>query len=132
MNVSGGSSGFNNALLESFTMSLASGAVDVPAGAQLSVRVLARRTCASNGHNSGTAREWFNGQPIDSGAGRDAGSRVPITLAGATNDYFLRNALALAIAAGSSRQSVDATVNGSVACPARPFVPFATWATNLP
>jgi hypothetical protein len=45
---------------------------------------------------------------------------------------FLRNALALAIAAGSSRQSVDATVDGSVACPARPFVPFGTWATNLP
>jgi beta-lactamase superfamily II metal-dependent hydrolase len=132
MNVSGGSSGFNNALLQSFTMSLASGAVDVPAGAHLSVRVMARRTCASNGHNSGTAREWFNGQPIDSGVAPDAGSRVPITMAGATNDYFLRNALALAMAAGSSRQSVDTTVSGAPACPARPFVPFGEWSTNLP
>jgi hypothetical protein len=55
-----------------------------------------------------------------------------MTLSGAASDYFLRSAFGLAIGAGSSRQSVDATVSGAVACPARPFVLFGTWGTNLP
>ena len=131
-NVNTGGSGFDKALLQTVALSLTSGSVDVPAGAQLSVRVAARRTCSSNGRNSGTVREWFNGQPIDTGAAGDAGSRVRITLGGTTSDYFLRNAFGLSTSAGSSRQSVDAVVNGQTACPARPFVPFGIWSVSLP
>jgi DNA/RNA non-specific endonuclease len=131
-NVNAGGSGFDKALLQTVALSLTSGSVDVPAGAQLSVRVAARRTCSSSGRNSGTVREWYNGQPVDTGAAGDAGSRIRITLGGTTSDYFLRNAFALSTSAGSSRQSVDADVNGQTACPARPFVPFGIWSVNLP
>src|SRR5262249_3126633 len=93
--VAAGSSGFNNAILNSIPLSLSSGPVELPAGAQLDVRVSARRTCIGTGHNTGTAREWYNGQAIDSGSTRDAGSRLRFTLAGTTSDYFLRTPSAL-------------------------------------
>ena len=130
-NVNAGRSGFDKALLQTVALSLTSGSVDVPAGAELSVRVAARRTCASNGRNSGTVREWFNGQPVDTGSTRDAGSRIRITLGGTTTDYFLRNAFGLSTSPGSSRQAVDALVSGQAACPARPFVPFGVWSVSL-
>ena len=127
-----GGSGFNNALLQPLAMSLGPGPVDVPAGAQLAVRVSTRRTCFGGGHNSGTAREWFNGQPVDAGANRDAGSRIQITLAGTTSTYFLRNAFTLNAAAGNARSSVDAAVTSGAACPARPFVSFGAWSVTVP
>jgi beta-lactamase superfamily II metal-dependent hydrolase len=132
MNVKTGSSGFNNAFLQSVAMSLSSGSVDIPAGGQLSVRVSARRTCFSSGHNSGTAREWFNGLPIDSGASRDAGTRISLTLAGTTSVYFLRNGLTLSTTAGAARQAADVTVTSAASCPARPYSPFGTWSVILP
>jgi hypothetical protein len=113
-NVSSGGTGFNNAILQSVSMSLTSGPLDIPADAAVAMRVSARRTCFGGGHNSGTARVWFNGFPIDDGPMRDAGSRLQATLAGIEWPAFLRN------------------VNSGASCPARPFVPFGTWATNLP
>ena len=92
---------------------------------------MARRTCSGGGHNSGTAREWFNGQPIDSGANRDAGSRIRFTLAGTTSDYFLRNSFQLATIPGAVKTSVDAAVNSSAACPARPYSLLGVWSLNL-
>jgi DNA/RNA endonuclease G (NUC1) len=128
------SSGFNNAILNSVAMSMASGPVDVPAGAQVMVRISTRRTClnSGNGHSSGTAREWYNGLVVDSGASRDAGSRIQFTLGGMTSTYFLRNAFGLDTVAGTSRLSADAFVNSSAACPARPFVLFGTWSAVVP
>ena len=130
-NVRAGSSGFNNALLHAIGMSMGSGSVDVPAGAQISVRVSTRRTCFGAGHNTGTAREWYNGAAVDTGGSRDAGSRLQITLSGTTGTYFLRNAFKLAAVAGNARQPSDAFVNSSAACPARPFVSFGTWSVIL-
>ncbi len=131
-NVSSGSSGFNNALLNVIGMSLTSGPVDVPSDAQLMVRVSSRRTCVGGGHNSGTAREWYNGLPIDTGASRDAGTRLQVTLGGTTSTYFLRSGFGLTTVAGSVRQSTDAFVNSSAACPARPFVTLGAWSVVLP
>jgi endonuclease G, mitochondrial len=132
-NVATGSSGFNNALLHSIGMSMTAGAVELPAGAQLAFDVSARRTCSAVvGHNAGVAREWYNGAAIDSGAGRDAGSRLPLTFAGTTSTYFLRNAFALSTVAGSERQPLDVKINSKSACPARPFVPFGTWSVVVP
>jgi len=130
-NIASGSSGFNNAILQSVPLLLSAGPVEVPAGANLGVRVSVRRTCFGNGHNSGTAREWFNGQPVDSGTSRDAGSRIRLTLAGTTSDYFLRTAFGLAATPGTSRTSVDAAVNSSEACPARPYSVLGVWNLNL-
>ena len=131
-NVSGGSSGFNNAVLQTIALSLGTGAVEVPSGAQLSVEIAARRTCSSGGHNSGTVREWYDGQPSDSGAGRDAGSRIRMTLGGTTSDYFLRSGFGLSTTAGSTRQSIDAVINGQTPCPARPFTSLGVWSVILP
>jgi hypothetical protein len=128
-----GSSGFNNAILNSVPLSL-SAPVDVPAGAQLSIRVSARRTCSGVGHNSGTAREWFNGRPIDSGANRDAGSRVRLTLAGTTSDYFLRDSFGLSTTSGIARTSADVSVNSNASCPSRPSRPYSlmgVWSLNF-
>jgi DNA/RNA endonuclease G (NUC1) len=131
-NVDAGRGGFNNAILNSVPLSLSSGPVDLPVGARLDVRVSARRTCAGTGSNSGTVREWYNGQAIDSGPSRDAGSRVRFTLAGTTSDYFLRNASALSTTAGTAKTSADAAVNSSAACPARPYAQLGVWSLTLP
>jgi hypothetical protein len=131
-NVSSGGNGFNNAILQSVAMSLTSGPLDIPADAEVAMRVSARRTCFGSGHNSGTARAWFNGLPIDDGPMRDAGSRIQATVAGIEWPVFLKNGFNLAVLPGINRQSVDAAVNSGAACPARPFVLFGTWATNLP
>jgi len=130
-NIDTGSSGFNNAILQSVPLSLLAAPVDLPAGVQLAVRVSARRTCFGGGHNSGTAREWFNGQPIDSGASRDAGSRVRLTLSGITSDYFLWNSFGLATTPGTTRTSADVVVDSSTPCPARPYSPMGSWSLNL-
>ena len=108
------------------------GAVPASSGAQLKMKVSVRRTCFGGGHASGTARLWFNGQPIDSGATRDAGSRFDATIASSTNDYFLRSGFALSTTAGTSKNFLDVFVNSAVACPSRPFTAFGTWSITLP
>ena len=132
-NVGSGGGGFNDAILQSLGMSLASGPADLPAGALIAVRVSVRRTCSGGGPSSGTVRAWFNGLPIDNGPIRDAGSRVEFTVSGAPKwAAFLRKDADLALLPGIIRQSADAAVNSSAACPARPFVPLGTWSANLP
>ena len=131
-NVPTGSSGFNNALLDSIPLALTSGPVDVPAGASLEMRLSVRRTCSGGGHLSGTVRLWYDGHPVDSGAGRDAGSRFDATIDGSNDDYYLRSGFALSKTAGSSRVSNDVTVNSLAPCPARPFSSFGTWSIALP
>ena len=132
LNVSSGSSGFNNALLQSIAMSLSDGAVEVPRFAVLSLRLETRRTCSGGGHNAGIVREWFNGAAIDSGPQRDAGSRVTATIGGQTVAFFQRQLFLLLPDAGNLRLSVDAGVNSSVSCPARPYVPFGGWSIVMP
>jgi hypothetical protein len=132
-NVSAGSSGFSNAILNTIPLALSGGSVSAGSGSQLSVKVSARRTCSAViGHNSGTATLWYNGQPVDSGAGRDAGSRFDATIADTTSNYFLRSGSALSTTAGSSKTSADVVVNSAVACPARPFTSFGTWSVAVP
>jgi len=129
-NVSAGGSAFSKAKLD--TVSLALGATTpVPAGASLSIRVSVRISC-SVASNAGTARLWYNGQPVDTGKQKDAGSRFGATIGGTNSNYFLRQAFTLDTAPGSSRQSIDVAVDGNTACPARPFTPFSTWSVNLP
>jgi hypothetical protein len=91
-----------------------------------------RRTCAGGGHASGTARLWYNGQGIDSGATRDAGSRFGATVDDITANYYLRSGLALSTAAGTSQTSIDRFVDSKVACPGRPFSAFGTWSISPP
>lgn len=127
-NVSGGSSGFANALLNTIsTLALTNGPVALSPGDQLLFRVSVRRTCAGGGHASGTARVWCNGKAIDSGVTRDAGSRFDATINGTNSNYYLRTSFALATTAGSSRLFIDKFVDSKAGCPSRPFTPFGTW-----
>jgi hypothetical protein len=130
--VATGSSGFGNAHLRVIPMNLVTGAGPLPPGASLQLVVSARRTCAGGGHASGAARLWYGGQPIDSGRGEDAGSRLDTTIRGVDRAYFLRGGLALSETAGAAKLSGDVAVDSKVACPSRPFTPFGTWTTTLP
>jgi hypothetical protein len=129
-----GGSDFSDANLTTVSLALNS-VTDVPAGAALSLRVSVRSSCSvKRAGNSGIARLWYNGQPIDTGnpSRRDPGSRFDATIGGTNSIYFLRPGFTLATNAGASRQSIDATVSDSTACPARPFTPFGTWSITFP
>ena len=132
LNQPAGSSGFNNAALHTIPLTLTNGSANFPAGAALEVKVSVRRTCSGPGHNSGTVRLWYNGQKVDSGPTRDAGSRFDATIGGQTDDYFLRTGFGLSTSAGSSRTSLDQFVNSAVNCATpggRPFTSYGTWIT---
>jgi hypothetical protein len=81
------------------------------------------------GHNSGTARLWYNGAAIDSGPSRDAGSRFGATIGGATADQFLRSGFTLNTTAGSPRTFIDVFVNRNAG--GNPFKPFGTWSKTF-
>jgi hypothetical protein len=132
LNVPAGGSGFNNAILQSIPMSLPAGPVEVSRFAVLSLRVAARRTCSGSGRNSGTVREWYNGKAVDSGSLRDAGSRVVGTLGGQARELFQRRLFILLPDDGDVRTPVDAGVNSSVSCPARPYAPLGVWSIVVP
>jgi low density lipoprotein receptor-related protein 5/6 len=129
VNVGSGSSGFNNAQLNTIALTLSSGPVEIADGDQLLLRVSVRRTCFGGGHNSGTLRLWYNGKAIDSGPARDAGSRLTATIDSTTSDFYLGTGFELSTTEGASRTSIDKLVNSSAPCPNRPFTPFGTWST---
>jgi hypothetical protein len=128
--VSAGSSGFDRANLQGIPLNL-TGASPGPA-LSLSVVVGVRLSCADTGHSSGIPRLWYNGQPIDSGASRDAGSRIEVGLDAPFPPLrgFLRSSFALSFFPGSSRLSIDKPVDDNIACPGRPFTPFGSWSVG--
>jgi hypothetical protein len=126
--VPGGSSGFNNAILDTIPLTLTGGPVPASSGDTFSIEVLARVACVGSGHNSGRARLWYNGKEIDSGATRDAGSRFDATIAASNSKYFLRSPLALSTTAGAAKTSRDVSVGPKCG----PFVSFGTWSIVLP
>jgi hypothetical protein len=128
LNVSAGGSGFNNAVLRTIPLSLSDGPVSVPSGTVLTVEVLVRNTCAPGGHNSGTARLWYNGQPIDTGTKRDAGTRLGASVGGESRQYFLRSGGTLNTVAGSARTFLDRAAGAK--CSA--FKSFGTWTVVSP
>ena len=78
---------------------------------------LSVRVAASSGHNSGTARLWFNDNA--------ANSHFDATIGNVARSYFLRTSSALTTFAGSGpRSSIDVSVSRSAG---NPFKPFGTW-----
>ena len=116
--VFGGSSGFSGANL--YTIGIPP--VTLMSG-QLKVELLVRNACLNSGKSSGTARLWYNGQPIDAGPSRDAGTRVALP-----SVYFERTAFLLSPTAGASRTFIDKAAGA----PCSPFVPFGIWTTTIP
>jgi hypothetical protein len=125
--VLGGSSGFANARLNAIPLTLTS-PIDAASGDTLAMEVLVRNGCSGSSHGSGTARLWYNGQPMDSGAARDAGTRFGATIGGEDSDEFLRGGFSLSAAAGNSRLSVDAPVGARCGS----FVSFGRWMMTRP
>ena len=99
-------------------------------GETLRIEVLVRNACSRSGKNSGTARLWYNGQPIDSGPTRDAGSRVRVTIRTdePSQDYFFRPGSTLNTTAGASRLFVNTTAGAKCS----PFASFGSWRTTPP
>jgi len=125
--VSGGSSGFNNAHLYTIPLSA------VPAGGfasgdTVSLEILVRTACVGSGHNSGTARVWFNGPAIDTGADRNAGSRVLVNVGGVPTDMFLVENFGLSGTSHTSRLFVDKAAGTRCSV----FKPVASWSTTIP
>jgi hypothetical protein len=119
--VSGGSSSFNNAVLDTINLALTSGSQSMCPGDTLSIR-LSVRVAANSGHVSGTARLWFN----DSAAN----SRFGATIEGVTSDYFLLSGSALGTAAGPGPKiTIDVLVNRNQG--GNPWKPFGTWSQTL-
>ena len=131
-NVPGGSSGFANAALRAIPLALGADLVTLAPGDGLVLRLSARRTCSGAGHASGPVRLWYDGKAVDTGATRDAASRLHATIDGTPVTYYLRAGGALGTTAGTSRTFVDQLVTSRIACPNRPFTPFGVWATGRP
>jgi hypothetical protein len=118
--VAGGSSGFNNAKLDTVALT-SSGTSALHTGDVLSIK-LSVRIAASSGHRSGTARLWFNDTSAD--------SRFAATVGGLTHSYWLRNGFTLAASSGAGPKStIDVTVDRAVG--GNPFKAFGTWSTTF-
>jgi FG-GAP-like repeat/PKD-like domain len=118
--VPGGSSGFNNAVLSTISLSL-SGTEGFCGGDTLSFR-LSVRIAASSGHVNGTARLWYNDAAAD--------SRFAATI-GTANNYYLLTNFNLGTSPGPGpKGKIDVTVNRNVG--GNPFVPFGTWTIATP
>ena len=114
-NVWGGSSGFNNANLQTIPFNTFT-PVDFPQGSTLSIKLYVRNACVGPTHNSGIARLWY-----DDAA---ANSRFDATVEGSSSNYYLRDIFALSTTVGSGpKKKID--VQAGAKC--SPFKEFGTW-----
>jgi hypothetical protein len=116
--VNGGSSGFNNAKLNTIPLTLTAPISWSPSSV-LSIKLYVRNTCSGHTHNSGTARLWFNDTA--------ANSHFGATIGGSTSDYFLRDGFVLNVTPGPGPKK---TVDVAAGAPCSPFKPFGTWSTT--
>lgn len=113
--VPGGSSGFNNANLNTVLFDSFS-PVDFPVGSNLSIKVLVRNACVGSGKNSGTARLWFNDSAADSQFGA--------TITPTASDYYLLDGFSLGTSAGPGpKKNIDVAAGAKCS----PFKEFGTW-----
>lgn len=112
--VAAGSSGFNNAKLDTIAFSSFS-PVEFPSGSQLKLVLYVRNACTGSGHNSGTARLWYNDSV--------ANSRFGATINATDNTYYALDGFNLGTSAGSTKKTID--VAAGAKCSA--FKPFGTW-----
>ena len=122
--VASGSSGFNNAKLNTIPLTLTAPG-EIPANAALKITLSVCRTCSGEGHNSGTPRPWFN----DS----QANSRLGTTVDATTSEASLRDPFSLTTTPGTGpKKTIDVPVDNKASCPNRPFKPFGTWSRQWP
>ncbi len=114
----GGSSGFNNAHLATIPFGTLS-PTPLPTGTTLSITISVRNACSGSGHNSGTARLWYNDSAADSHFGA--------TIGNAPNDYYLRDSFGLSTTAGTGPTK---TVDTPLGAKCSAFKAFGTWTTT--
>jgi hypothetical protein len=112
--VAGGSSGFNNAKLDTIPLSLFA-PVDFPPGSSVSIKLYVRNACAGSGKNSGSARLWYN----DTAANSQFGATL-----GAPSNYYLRDGFALSNSPGPGPKT---TIDVAAGAKCSPFKTFGTW-----
>jgi YVTN family beta-propeller protein len=112
--VAGGSSGFNNAKLDTIPLGLFV-PVYFPPGSALSIKLYIRNACAGSGKNSGTARLWYN----DMAANSQFGATI-----GAASNYYLRDGFVLATVPGPGPKK---TIDVAAGAKCSPFKTFGTW-----
>ena len=118
--VTGGSSGFNNAKLNTIPLTLFA-PVDWLSDSTLSIKLYVRNTCYGNTHNSGTARLWYNDAP--------ANSQFGATIDGVSQNYSLQNGFVLDVMPGSGPKK---TIDVAAGKPCSPFKLFGTWTVIMP
>jgi hypothetical protein len=116
-NVSGGSSGFNNAILDTINLSL-TGTTVLPGTLSIKLSV---RVAATSGHSSGTARLWFNDSQAD--------SRFDVSFCEVTTNLHLLDGFVLGTNPGPGpKKTIDVFVNRSGG---NPWKPIGTWAKTF-
>ncbi len=115
----GGSSGFNNARLNSIVMTPVEGTIISP-GETLNFKLLVRNACTGSGKNSGRARLWFNDAAANSSFDATIGSAAT---------YYLKSNDLLATSAGSGPR---ATVDIQAGSKCSTYKTFGTWSMTLP
>jgi len=117
--VPGGSSGFNNAKLNSIPLTLPS-PVPIAENDELSIKLYVRNACVGSGKNSGTARLWYNDGAAD--------SHFDATIDDFTSIYYLISDFLLSNSPGVGPK-FKADVGAGAKC--SPFKLFGAWNTSL-
>ncbi len=118
--VSGGSSGFNNAVKSSISLTPVSGSRFLP-GDILSIKLLVRSN-SNSGKNSATARLYYNGSSPNL-----AYSNFDATIGGTNTVYYLRSGLTL----NSAPDTTNSTIDVSTSKTDTTFKEFGTWSITL-
>ena len=113
--VAGGSSGINNAKLNSIPLNL-DGPVSISAGDVLSINLYVRNAAVGSGKNSGTARLWFNDAQANSNFG--------ITVNGVSSSCYLLNGFGLGTSQGTGPKT---TIDIAAGAKGSGFKLFGTW-----
>jgi hypothetical protein len=112
--VPGGSSGFNNAKLNTISLTPSSG-VTFQTGNSLSIKAFVRNACTGSGKNSGTARLWYNDTA--------ANSRFDIVIGSPTTRYLV-DGFALSLSPGlGPKKMIDVAAGAKCS----PYKLFGTW-----
>jgi hypothetical protein len=114
-NAAGGSSGFNNAVLDTIVFDPFT-PIDFPTGSQLTIKLYVRNACTGPTHNSGTARLWY--------ADADANTRFGATIGSTANTYYLLDHFALATTPGPGPSK---TMDIAAGAPCSTYKLFGTW-----
>ncbi len=116
----GGSSGFNNAKLNSIPLNIV-GAPTLSTGDLLTIKLYVRNADEGSGKNSGTARLWFNDVQAD--------SNFDLSIDGEPSTFYLLNSFVLGNSAGIGPRS---TIDVAAGAKGSEYKLFGEWGATVP